>query len=204
MFYVAAYDITDDRIRNKIAHYLEEYGKRVQYSCFEIYSPYENQIEIITLKIQEWIEKDDRVFFYPISKWAKKNIVYLPKKVKEVLREIKNEFPRAEKYQVKIMLNEEIYYQLTSNKRISRYLIVYDIHNNSIRKELSQILESYGIRVQLSVFEIDSKPILIPHLINELIPYSYYGKINIYPLDYKSQKKTIRIGTPYQKLDFLI
>ena len=33
--YVISYDIDNDRIRNKIAKTLEDYGKRVQYSVFE-------------------------------------------------------------------------------------------------------------------------------------------------------------------------
>ncbi len=33
--YVISYDIDSDRIRNKIAKTLEDYGKRVQYSVFE-------------------------------------------------------------------------------------------------------------------------------------------------------------------------
>ncbi len=33
--YVISYDIEKDRIRNKIAKKLEDYGKRVQYSVFE-------------------------------------------------------------------------------------------------------------------------------------------------------------------------
>ena len=33
--YVISYDIEKDRIRNKIARTLEDYGRRVQYSVFE-------------------------------------------------------------------------------------------------------------------------------------------------------------------------
>lgn len=33
--YVISYDITSDRLRNKIAKELENYGRRVQYSVFE-------------------------------------------------------------------------------------------------------------------------------------------------------------------------
>ena len=36
-FYVIAYDVVDDRRRNKIARWLERYGERVQYSVFEMY-----------------------------------------------------------------------------------------------------------------------------------------------------------------------
>ena len=33
--YIITYDISSDRLRNKVAALLEGYGKRVQYSCFE-------------------------------------------------------------------------------------------------------------------------------------------------------------------------
>ena len=33
--YVVSYDITSDRLRNKIAKTLEGYGTRIQYSVFE-------------------------------------------------------------------------------------------------------------------------------------------------------------------------
>lgn len=38
-----------------------------------------------------------------------------------------------------------------------RYVVVYDIENDKSRKEVSDILEAYGIRVQRSVFEIECK-----------------------------------------------
>ena len=36
MFYLVAYDITDDQRRTKIAKILEDFGDRVQYSIFEM------------------------------------------------------------------------------------------------------------------------------------------------------------------------
>jgi CRISPR-associated protein Cas2 len=35
--YLVAYDIPDDKRRNKIADLLQDYGKRVQYSVFELW-----------------------------------------------------------------------------------------------------------------------------------------------------------------------
>ena len=32
--YVITYDISADKLRNKVAKLLEGYGRRVQYSCF--------------------------------------------------------------------------------------------------------------------------------------------------------------------------
>ncbi|MBC7317262.1 MAG: CRISPR-associated endonuclease Cas2, partial [Chloroflexi bacterium] len=36
-FYVISYDIPNDRHRLRIAHLLEGYGERVQYSVFEVW-----------------------------------------------------------------------------------------------------------------------------------------------------------------------
>ena len=35
--YVISYDIVSDKLRNKVAKILLDYGKRVQYSVFECY-----------------------------------------------------------------------------------------------------------------------------------------------------------------------
>lgn len=35
MMYIVSYDITSDRLRNKVAKTIENYGKRIQYSVFE-------------------------------------------------------------------------------------------------------------------------------------------------------------------------
>ncbi len=37
-FYLVSYDISDDKLRLKIARLLEGYGERVQYSLFEIWA----------------------------------------------------------------------------------------------------------------------------------------------------------------------
>lgn len=36
-FYLISYDVTNDRTRARIAHWLEGYGERVQYSVFEVW-----------------------------------------------------------------------------------------------------------------------------------------------------------------------
>jgi CRISPR-associated protein Cas2 len=37
-FYLVSYDIADDKRRLKVAHLLEGYGERVQYSVFELWA----------------------------------------------------------------------------------------------------------------------------------------------------------------------
>ncbi len=64
--YAIAYDIADDRNRNKVAKTLERYGKRVQYSVFECeLAP----AELARLKRElapHVDEETDSVRFYPI------------------------------------------------------------------------------------------------------------------------------------------
>lgn len=33
---IITYDISDDKLRSKFSHFLEKYGRRIQYSVFEI------------------------------------------------------------------------------------------------------------------------------------------------------------------------
>lgn len=42
--------------------------------------------------------------------------------------------------------------------RVHRYLICYDVVNDPRRERLANVLQSYGDRVQYSVFLIDAKP----------------------------------------------
>ncbi|WP_456396419.1 CRISPR-associated endonuclease Cas2 [Desulfurobacterium sp.] len=67
MKYVVVYDISNTKIRTKIYKLLSAYGKRVQFSCFEIKaSP--TDIKKLKKKISEVIDHDtDRVFIFPIS-----------------------------------------------------------------------------------------------------------------------------------------
>ncbi|WP_456343020.1 CRISPR-associated endonuclease Cas2 [Thermovibrio sp.] len=203
MLYVAAYDIVDDGIRNKVAKYLENYGERVQYSCFEIHIYPKEQIEIITLRLKHWIEPGDRVFIYPITKRMKGNVIRLPDEKRALVEELLREYPKLSRRLFKAMFEEQIELKFeTTFKRINNYLVIYDIEDDTVRNRLSNYLERIGVRVQLSVFEIEISPRSMAYVVEELIPYSNYGKVFIYPLDRNSLKGIIRIGKPYTNLDF--
>jgi len=203
MLYVAAYDIVDDGIRNKVAKYLENYGERVQYSCFEIHIYPKEQIEIITLRLKHWIEPGDRVFIYPITKRVRGSIIRLPDEKRALVEELLREYPKLSRRLFKAMLEEQIELTFeTTFKRINNYLVIYDIEDDTVRNRLSNYLERVGVRVQLSVFEIEISPRSMAYVVEELIPYSNYGKVFIYPLDRNSLKGIIRIGKPYTNLDF--
>jgi CRISPR-associated protein Cas2 len=203
VLFVATYDIVDDGIRNKVAQYLENYGERVQYSCFELHLYPRDQVEIITIRLRHWIEPEDRVFIYPITERARGSVIKLPDEKKKLIEELKREYPELPQRLFKIMFREQIDLAFkTTFKRVGNYLIVYDIEDDYARNRLSKYLESIGVRVQLSVFEVEISPNRMAGVVEDLMPYSNYGKIFVYPLDKVSLKGIIRIGRPYTDLDF--
>ncbi len=58
MFFVVSYDIADDKRRNKVARYLEDYGTRVQYSVFEVICEKEMMDKIID-ELNEMIDTNE-------------------------------------------------------------------------------------------------------------------------------------------------
>ena len=65
--YVVAYDISNDKSRRKVGEALEAFGKRVNYSVFEIQvksKPQKNSLENELLKLLN--PKDDSLRFYHI------------------------------------------------------------------------------------------------------------------------------------------
>lgn len=66
-YYVVAYDIPDDRRRNKIGSMLEAYGRRVNYSVFETQFKSDAQIRQLENKLLKFLKpKEDSVRFYNI------------------------------------------------------------------------------------------------------------------------------------------
>lgn len=64
MHYVIAYDVTDDGRRNKIARYLEGWGRRVQKSVFECELSTEELREVLE-RLQELLDlSEDRCHIY--------------------------------------------------------------------------------------------------------------------------------------------
>lgn len=88
IFCIIAYDIEDDRIRNKVAKLLEKQGTRINYSVFECMLT-ENEL----VKLQEAIAKKtdrhtDRVVYYRLCVDCFTKIVYQPlrKEASRVIR----------------------------------------------------------------------------------------------------------------------
>ncbi len=80
--------------------------------------------------------------------------------------------------------------------RVEKFVVIYDIKNNKNRVRLARLLFEYGIRTQLSVFEVEVKEKeyrRFMKLIGRKIK-SNGDKIYIYPLDDKSLKRVKRLG----------
>ncbi len=77
-FWVIAYDIVDDRNRNRIANFLEKHGQRVNYSVFECMLT-DSQFEKVKKQIEKWMDTDDdRIVYYPICVNCYTKIIYEP------------------------------------------------------------------------------------------------------------------------------
>ncbi len=65
--YVVAYDISDDKARRKVGEALEAYGKRVNYSVFEIQVKSKSQKDALELEVLKLLKpKVDSLRFYHI------------------------------------------------------------------------------------------------------------------------------------------
>lgn len=77
-FWVIAYDIVDNRNRNRIANFLEKHGQRVNYSVFECMLT-DSQFEKVKKQIEKWMDTDDdRIVYYPICVNCYTKIIYEP------------------------------------------------------------------------------------------------------------------------------
>lgn len=78
IFCVVAYDISDNRRRNKIIKVLEKYGIRVNYSVYECTFTHA-QFKKVEERIAKLIvSKEDSVIYYPICVDCFSKIVYQP------------------------------------------------------------------------------------------------------------------------------
>ncbi|ADU97493.1 CRISPR-associated protein Cas2 [Thermovibrio ammonificans HB-1] len=68
MMYLITYDISNDKTRTKVADILEKFGKRVQFSCFEVECT-EKELSELFKRIDKLINKQtDHVIAYPLTK----------------------------------------------------------------------------------------------------------------------------------------
>ena len=58
LFYLACYDIPEDRLRAQVAKILGEYGNRIQYSVFELMIESESVLDELRVKIRHEVQED--------------------------------------------------------------------------------------------------------------------------------------------------
>lgn len=88
--HLVSYDITSDRLRNKVAKILEGFGKRVQYSVFEC-NLTEKRYEELYGKLLELTDgmEDGSICFYYICKncEGKRQIIGVPENMDRFMQE---------------------------------------------------------------------------------------------------------------------
>ncbi len=88
-FYLVSYDISDDKLRLKVAQLLEGYGERVQYSLFEIWAR-PREMAQLRQQLMRLVQRDDQkvgsIRIYPLCAVcrARREIVGEGKVVEEV------------------------------------------------------------------------------------------------------------------------
>ena len=70
MLVLVVYDIPNDKRRNKLATFLEGYGRRVQYSVFECFLDLAEMRKLHRQVAKRVVESEDNVRFYWVTKDA--------------------------------------------------------------------------------------------------------------------------------------
>ena len=80
MRFLIVYDISENKIRNKISNILKQYGTRVQYSAFEIEIS-KTELKYLFDEIEKIIDPEtDSIFAFELPKNAQKGIIKIGKK----------------------------------------------------------------------------------------------------------------------------
>ncbi|MCX8082691.1 MAG: CRISPR-associated endonuclease Cas2 [bacterium] len=74
MFVIISYDIVDDKRRNKVSKFLENYGTRVQYSVFECIIDEEQLDEIQEITKDIINEAEDSIRYYRLCEICLKKV----------------------------------------------------------------------------------------------------------------------------------
>lgn len=80
MLVLVVYDVPDDKRRNRLATFLEGYGRRVQYSVFECFLNLVEMRKLHQLVAKRVNEDEDNVRFYWISEEALSQVLTIGSK----------------------------------------------------------------------------------------------------------------------------
>jgi CRISPR-associated protein Cas2 len=77
LFYLACFDVVDDRTRNRVVKILKEYGERVQKSVFECAGLDEERFLKLKNRVEDCIDNaEDTVRYYAICQGCLKKVEY--------------------------------------------------------------------------------------------------------------------------------
>ncbi|MFH1255474.1 MAG: CRISPR-associated endonuclease Cas2 [bacterium] len=75
---IVCYDFSNDKIRNKFSKFLKKFGRKIQYSIFEIRNSQrilQNILDEVELKYKKYFRNSDSVLIFRICEGCKKKIV---------------------------------------------------------------------------------------------------------------------------------
>lgn len=67
MIYLVCFDVSDDRQRRKVVKVLEEFGRRIQFSVFELEMNPADYLNLKTSLKKLQLDRDDKCFIFPID-----------------------------------------------------------------------------------------------------------------------------------------
>lgn len=73
MLYLVCFDISDNKIRNRVGKYLGAFGNRVQRSVFEVELQDQAALLYVKNKLGDWLESGDNLRFYPLCQNCRDN-----------------------------------------------------------------------------------------------------------------------------------
>lgn len=75
---ILSYDISNDKTRRHFSKFLEKFGRRLQYSVFEIKNS-DRILNIVLLNIEKKFEKrfenTDSILIFRLCEWCKKKVI---------------------------------------------------------------------------------------------------------------------------------
>ena len=71
--WMVVYDISDDKIRRRVANHLANHGERVQYSVFECHLT-QKELHLLRAAVAVELDTEDSVRWYPVCKWCRKEV----------------------------------------------------------------------------------------------------------------------------------
>lgn len=85
---------------------------------------------------------------------------------------------------------------LVGKQPLNRYVVSYDIVNNTRRVRVAQCLDSYGQRVQKSVFEVLVSKALLTRMTRDLVALIDAGedRVSIYPQCTACEARRVDLG----------